>query len=129
MIEGKFGDIGELYFEIGIISVDGDILLAEALIDTGFTTGWLAMDIQDIESLGWFLLEPAKAMQTARGEEFFDLYEGKVLVDGKEFIIPVIATINVPEILMGLQWLKKRRLEVDFSADVLILKDSEIVGA
>ncbi len=128
MIEGKFGDIGELYFEIGIVSVDGDILLAEALLDTGFTTGWLAMDIQDIESLGWFLLEPAKAMQTARGEELFDLYEGKVLVDGKEFIIPVIATINVPEILMGLQWLKKRRLEVDFSAGVLTLKDSEIAS-
>lgn len=126
MIDGKFGEIGELYFEIGIVTFDGDVLLADALLDTGFTTGWLAMDIQDIESLGWLLLEPAKVMQTARGEELFDLYEGKVLIDGKEFIIPVIATINVPEILMGLQWLKKRRLVVDFSAGVLTLKDSEI---
>jgi predicted aspartyl protease len=126
MIDGKFGEIGELYFEIGIVTVDGDVLLADALLDTGFTTGWLAMDIQDIESLGWLLLEPAKVMQTARGEELFDLYEGKVLIDGKEFIIPVIATIDVPEILMGLQWLKKRRLVVDFSAGVLTLKDSEI---
>ena len=126
MIDGKFGEIGELYFEIGIVTVDGGVLLADALLDTGFTTGWLAMDIQDIESLGWLLLEPAKVMQTARGEELFDLYEGKVLIDGKEFIIPVIATINVPEILMGLQWLKKRRLVVDFSAGVLTLKDSEI---
>jgi predicted aspartyl protease len=125
MIDGKFGEIGELYFEIGIVTVDGDVLLADALLDTGFTTGWLAMDIQDIESLGWLLLEPAKVMQTARAEELFDLYEGKVLVDGKEFIIPVIATIDVPEILMGLQWLKKRRLVVDFSAGVLTLKDSE----
>lgn len=121
MISGRFGDIGELFFEIDVIAADGENFPVEVLLDTGYTTGWLAMDTQDIESVGWSLSEPAKAMQTARGEEFFDIYAGKVIVDGQEFTIPVVAAIGIPDNLLGLQWLKTKRLVVDFPSGLLML--------
>jgi predicted aspartyl protease len=49
MISGRFGDIGELFFEVDLIAADGEIFQVDALLDTGFTTGWLAMNIQDID--------------------------------------------------------------------------------
>jgi len=52
MIQGYFGEKGELFFEIDLIAADGSVVTVNALLDTGFTD-WLAMDIQDTESLGW----------------------------------------------------------------------------
>ncbi len=52
MISGQFGELGELIFEIEIISSDEDSYPIEVLLDTGFTSGWLALDIQDAESIG-----------------------------------------------------------------------------
>lgn len=94
------------------------------LLDTGFTTGWLAIDIQDIETLGWSLIEPKQVMQTARGEEFFAIYAGKVILDGQMFTVPVVAGIAMPENLLGLQWLKTRRLVVDFPSGLLTLGEN-----
>jgi len=122
MISGRFGEIGELFFEIEVVAADGEAFPIEALLDTGFTTGWLAMDIQDIQSLGWSLLRERQAMQTARGQEFFSLYAGTVKIDRQEFTIPVVATTNIPENLLGLQWLITRRLVVDFPAELLTLE-------
>jgi len=121
MITGRFGGIGELFFEIELIAADGDIIPVETLLDTGFTTGWLAMNNQDTESLGWRIIERDRAMQTARGRDFFDLYEGKVLLDGEEFTIPVHAEAGIPENLLGLQWLETRQLVVNRSMGVLTL--------
>ncbi|MCC5634755.1 aspartyl protease [Nostoc sp. CHAB 5844] len=121
MISGRFGEIGELIFEIEIISADGDNYSIEALLDTGFTSGWLALDIQDAESLGWHLIERDKTMQMARGEAFFDIYEGKVKLDGQEYIIPVLAGNGIPESLLGLQWLKILPLSVNFPNGILTL--------
>ena len=121
MIAGNFGSKGELLFEIELIAANGDTFPVEALLDTGFTSGWLAINIQDIEVFEWSLLEPRRAMQTAKGEEFFDIYAGKVLLDGQEFTIPVIAGDELEENLLGLQWLKTMRLVVDFPAGVLTL--------
>ncbi|WP_334310676.1 hypothetical protein [Dolichospermum circinale] len=56
MILGNFGEVGELMFEIEIISADEDNYPIEVLLDTGFTNGWLALDIQDAEILGWPLI-------------------------------------------------------------------------
>jgi predicted aspartyl protease len=47
MINGKFGEIGELFFEIDLIAADRERFPIEVLLDTGFTTGWLALDTQD----------------------------------------------------------------------------------
>ncbi|HLP87017.1 MAG TPA: hypothetical protein VK184_00205 [Nostocaceae cyanobacterium] len=72
MIRGRFGEIGELIFDIKIIAADGELYSLEVLLDTGFTTGWLALDFQDAESLGWPLIQKNRAMQMARGEDLFD---------------------------------------------------------
>ena len=121
MIPGNFGEIGELIFEIDLIAADGERLPIEVLLDTGFTTGWLALDTQDTDSLGWTLREHNWTMQTVRGEEFFDIYEGRVVIDEVEYIIPVLAGAGIAEPLLGLQWLKMLPLSVNFSTGVLTL--------
>jgi len=50
MIQGYFGSKGELFFEIELVAADGSSLTVEALLDAGFTD-WLAMNIQDADSL------------------------------------------------------------------------------
>lgn len=50
MISGRFGERGELFFEIDLIASNGDIFSVEVLFDTGFTTGYLAINFQDIEA-------------------------------------------------------------------------------
>jgi len=121
MILGNFGEVGELMFEIEIISADEDNYPIEVLLDTGFTNGWLALDIQDAEILGWPLIERSSTMRMARGEAFFDIYEGKIKLDGQEYIIPVLAAEGISEPLLGLQWLKILPLSVNFSEGVLTL--------
>jgi predicted aspartyl protease len=121
MISGKFGEIGELIFEIDLIAADEEKYPIDVLLDTGFITGYLALDSQDIRSLGWLMIEGERAMQMARGEEFFDVYEGRVVLNEREYIIPVIAGAGIPEPLLGLQWLKMLPLTVNFTAGVLTL--------
>ena len=121
MILGNFGEVGELMFEIEIISADEDNYPIEVLLDTGFTNGLLALDIQDAEILGLPLIERNSTMRMARGEAFFDIYEGKVKLDGQEYIIPVLAAEGISEPLLGLQWLKILPLSVNFSSGILTL--------
>lgn len=63
-------------------------------------------------------------MQMARGEAEFDIYVGKVRIDGEEFDIPVHVGFGVPEVLLGRQWLKTRRLVVDMASGLLTLGSS-----
>jgi clan AA aspartic protease len=53
MISGSFGDNGELLFEIELVAANNDKFSVEALLDTGFTDGWLAINTQDLEVLEW----------------------------------------------------------------------------
>jgi len=88
MKSGYFNNRGELFFEMDLIAVDSSIVVADALLDTGFTD-WLAVNTQDIEDLGWpFIDKPEK--QTASGFVSFNLYVGTVFFDGQEFTIEVI---------------------------------------
>lgn len=119
MIQGYFGEKGELFFEIDLIAADSSVLTVNALLDTGFTD-WLAMDIQDAESLGWTFIRQ-REMRTARGDALFNLYVGTVFFDNQELIVPVLGGEQVPEILIGLPWLESRRLVVDRKADLLTL--------
>ncbi len=121
MIDGRFGEIGELFFEIDLVAADGERFPIEVLLDTGFTTGWLALDTQDCLSLGWVMIESERLMLTARGEEYFDIYEGKAVVDGEEYVIPVLVGDGIPESILGLQWLKLLPLAVNFGTGVLTL--------
>ncbi len=121
MINGCFGEMGELFFEIDLVAADGEMFSIEVLLDTGFTTGWLALDTQDAFSLGWLMLESERVMQTARGEEYFDIFEGKVVLNEQEDVIPVLVGAGIPESILGLQWLKMLPLAVNFTAGVLTL--------
>ena len=122
MIEGRFGDEDELFFEVELMANNGLELPVDALLDTGFS-GWLAMDDRDLEELDWIYIR-RQEMRTAKGEFDFDIYAGKVRIDEQEFDIPVHVGDGVPEILIGPWWLKSRRLVVDMSAGILTLEAS-----
>lgn len=122
MIEGNFGDEDELFFEIELIGTNGLELPVDALLDTGFS-GWLAFDKQDLEELDWTYVG-SEVMRMAKGESTFDIYLGKVRIDGQEFDIPVYAGEGVTEFLLGRQWLKNKRLVVDFPSRMLTLGSS-----
>ncbi|GAB4209467.1 MAG: hypothetical protein Fur006_69250 [Coleofasciculaceae cyanobacterium] len=122
MIVGRFGDNGELFFEIELIAANNECFAVEALLDTGFTTGWLAINAQDIEALQWSAIAYEIEMQTARGDELFDLYEGKVIIDRKEFTVPVHVGDGLPDILIGSQWLEIIELIVKKRKGILTLE-------
>ncbi|MBD2778028.1 aspartyl protease [Iningainema tapete] len=122
MIQGRFGDDDELFFEIELIAANGLELPTEALLDTGFS-GWLTINSQDLDGLDWIYVRK-QTLQTASGEAEFDIHVGKVRIDGQEFDIPVYAGDGVPEVLLGRQWLKSRRLVVDVLSGVLTLGTS-----
>ncbi|HBL59606.1 MAG TPA: aspartyl protease [Cyanobacteria bacterium UBA8803] len=116
MIQGQFGEEDELFFEIELIATDGLELAVDALLDTGFS-GWLAIDNQDLAGLDWVYLRKEK-IRLAQGEAILDIYWGKVRIDGQEFDIPVYVGVGVTEFLLGRQWLKNRRLVVDFPSRI-----------
>ncbi|NJM59390.1 MAG: aspartyl protease [Oscillatoriales cyanobacterium RU_3_3] len=121
MIEGRFEEeTNRLFFEIGLVTASGELFLVEALLDTGFT-GWVAVNSQDLESLSWEMIDEKLSLTTARGEGLFNVYAGIVQIDDREFNIPVVAGDEIPEILIGMEWLKTKRLVVDLAAGILTL--------
>lgn len=122
MIAGRFGKNGELLFEVELMAFSGERFNVEVLLDTGFTTGWLAINSQDLEVLGWPSLGFQVEMRTAQGLEFFDLYEGVITFGGKEFRIPVHVGDELPENLLGAQWLETMQLVVNKPQGILILE-------
>ena len=119
MIQGRFGDRGELFFEIELITGDGLSLAVEVILDTGFTE-FLAINKQDIEGLGWTFIRK-DILRTAQEEASFDIYLGKVLLNEREFNIPVFAGDEIQEILLGSEWLKIFDLVAKYREGVLIL--------
>lgn len=119
MIQGKFGHKAQLFFEIDLISADGTPLTTDAILDTGFT-GFLAINEQDIEALEWQFLEE-ETLITAQGEDTFDIYAGKIMIDNQEFNIPVYVGDEIQEILLGSQWLIDFPLVVNFQQKLLTL--------
>jgi len=119
MIQGRFGDGEELIFEIELIAASGLELPVDAMLDTGFSN-WLAIDKQDLEGFYWEYLGE-RNMLMAKGEARFDIYAGKVKMGGETFDIPVYAGDGVPEVLLGRQWLRTRRLVVDMTSSKLTL--------
>lgn len=121
MINGRFGENGQLFFEIELVAINGESFFVEALLDTGFTTGWLAMNAQDIESLEWELIASQIAMQTARGIDYFDLYQGEVIFDQQKFTIPIHVGNEIPEVLIGMQWLEVMEIVINKNKNILNL--------
>jgi predicted aspartyl protease len=60
-------------------------------------------------------------MQTVRGVEYFDIYDGRVVVNKQEYIIPVLAGDGISDCILGLQWLKILPLAVNFGVGLLML--------
>ena len=119
MIQGRFGENGQIYFEIDLITGDGLSFSTEVMLDTGFTE-FLAISQQDLASLDWLFLSQDK-VRTAQGEATFDIYLGKISIDEQEFEIPVFAGDEIREILLGSQWLKIFKLTADYSENVVTL--------
>lgn len=119
MIQGTFSDKDELLFEIELIAANGLELPVDALLDTGFS-GWSVINNQDLQALDWVFVRQ-RTMQLALGKADFYLYAGKVQIDGQKFDIPVHVGAEVPEVLIGRQWLRNRRLVVDIPGGVLTL--------
>ena len=122
MISGWFGDNGQLFFEIELIASNGEIFPVEVMLDTGFTTGFIAINSQDLDGLDWSLIAPQIEMQTARGDVLFDIYEGRVIIEGQELIVPVHVGEDLPEILIGSQWLDRMQLIVNKPIGILTLE-------
>lgn len=118
-MNGFFGEGDSLLFEILLIASDGLELPVDAMLDTGFSY-FLAINDQDIDALGWQRLRE-QTMRTARGEERFEIYMGKVNFDGQEIDIAVHVGKGLTEVLLGRQWLINRRLLVDIDKKELTL--------
>jgi predicted aspartyl protease len=118
-MQGYFDEKGQLFFEIDLIASDGDLIPVSALLDTGFT-GWIAMNIQDINSLGWSIINKDDLL-TARGWTTFNIYQGKVIFDEEELTISAVGGTKITEVLIGLQWLETHRLVVDKKVNLLTL--------
>lgn len=86
MIVGRFGENGELLFEIDLIAANGEQFPLEVLLDTGFTTSWLAINSQDLEALQWTLIASQIEMQTARGKEFLTFMKVRSLLMVKSLL-------------------------------------------
>jgi clan AA aspartic protease len=120
MIEGRFREYGQIYFEIDLIGGDGLSFPVETMLDTGFTE-FLAMNKQDVESLDWHFLNQDK-LRTAQGETEFDVYSGRVIIDNRQWEIPVFAGDEIQEILLGSRWLKLFILVADYSQNRVTLE-------
>jgi|GEM_PF-250341 predicted aspartyl protease len=128
MINGRFGDNKELFFEIQLIAANDEKFDVEALLDTGFTDGWLAIETQDLDALGWSLITLQVELMTARGSVRFDIYEGKLVIDDIEVTVPVHVGDNLPETIIGSFWLDIMRLVADKPNGILTLQMVESQG-
>ncbi len=122
MIQGRFGDKAQVYFDVELIDQNNLSLSVEVMLDTGFT-GFIAMNKQDIQGLDWRFLRQNK-LKTAQGEAFFDIYLGKIIIDNQEFEITAFAGDEIQEILLGSQWLKIFTLMADYrKGEVTLTRD------
>jgi clan AA aspartic protease len=119
MIHGSFGENGQLFFSIEFITDDELNLPVDSMLDTGFT-GFLAINQQDIESLGWSYIG-RDTLRTAQGETLFKIYLGKLILNEQEYEIPVYAGDEITEVLLGSEWLKILPLVVNYEAGILTL--------
>lgn len=119
MIQGEFDEIGQLFFELELIAANGEIFYTTALLDTG-STEQLVINTQDLQGLRWRRIGKRR-VQTAMGETLLNLYVGKVVLDGDELTVEAVAGTEIRETIIGVPWLRIKRLEVDFAAGILTL--------
>ena len=110
-------------FTIELIDATGNILEVDALFDTGFTAGVLAIHRDDIEALGWPLKQRNTRLPTASGMGRFDLYEGTIVIDGQALSIPVFAGVLPSEdrVLLGSLILRFMDLTINTATNTYLL--------
>lgn len=101
MMLGEFNRKGELIFDIALIAANETLLPVKALFDTGFNE-WLLINNKDADNLEWSV-QDSRIVQTAAGMTVFNVYEGIVLMDDEEWIVPVFGGYRVKEILLGVR--------------------------
>ncbi|MEL7039278.1 MAG: aspartyl protease [Cyanobacteria bacterium J06592_8] len=106
----RFGPGGVWIFEIELITSDEEPIVVDAIFDSGFSNGYLALNAADVE------------LTTASGLSRFDIDQGKVMIGGKTYLIPVHVGQEIPDILLGLRWQNHARIIVDYRAGLLILE-------
>ena len=108
-----------------LVAADEALISVEAIFDPGFND-WLLINNKYAEYLGGLKKRNPRRVQTAAGIRFVNVYEGIILIDGEEFIIPVLAGYRVKDILLGVRWLRFKRLIADYSAGVLTLDSHKV---
>ena len=73
-----------------------------------------------IDALGWIYVAQ-QTMRTAQGDSRFDIFLGKVGIDGSEVDVSVHVGQSLSEVLLSRQWLKTRLLIVEMQSSVLAL--------
>jgi predicted aspartyl protease len=68
MIEGRFTDDKELLFDIELVAINGEKFPIEALLDTGFTDGWLAINTPRFGSFGMATINFTGSSSDSTGE-------------------------------------------------------------
>ncbi len=125
MIRGQITEQG-IYFEIDLVTADGEEVPVDVLFDSGFTSGILAVHSQDIEALGWENLEQDLEIPTAGGLSQFTAYRGQVIIDGQRLTLPVLAG-DLPDedrVLLGYRILDLFDLTLDTHNKIAILNFS-----
>ncbi len=122
MIRGQITEKG-IYFEIELVTAEGEEIPVDVLFDSGFTSGILAVHSQDIEALGWENLEQDLAIPTAGGLSQFTAYRGQVIIDGQQLTLPILAG-DLPDedrVLLGYRILDLFDLTLDTHNQIAIL--------
>ena len=122
MIRGQITERG-IYFEIELVTSDGEQIPVDVLFDSGFTSGILAIHAQDIDAMGWENLEQDLEIPTAGGLSQFTAYRGNVIIDGQRLTLPVLAG-DLPDedrVLLGYQILNLFNLILDTEKEIATL--------
>ncbi|WP_413167886.1 aspartyl protease [Capilliphycus salinus ALCB114379] len=123
MINGRITRQG-IYFEIDLITSDGELIPVDALFDTGFTSGILGIHAQDVEALGWQYIATERGVPTANGEADFLIDRGQVFVDEHQIEVPVFVG-QFPEIdrvILGYQALELFYITFDNKQNIATLE-------
>ncbi len=92
---------------------DGSVVSLEAVVDTGFTE-CLAMPQARIAELGWQYSYPGAVMLADGREIEVDVYQGIVLLEGRERVIQALCMGT--DCLIGMALLQGHRLTMDVVA-------------
>ena len=121
MIKGTVTDYLEPLVPLVLVETNGKTHDVEAIVDTGFD-GALSLPSSVIATLGWSWRTRGRALLADGSESVFDIYEGKVLWDGKPRRILVDEADTTPLIGMSLLSGYKLEMEIQKAGKITIVR-------